>query len=66
LQVIVVRSPEDAQEVLDWLEKWEDFARLAKEKSIDPTAEVGGYMGALSPVALRAELRDALAGVRPG
>jgi tetratricopeptide (TPR) repeat protein len=66
LQVIVVRSAEEAQQVLDRLKKGEAFAQLAREKSIDPSAEAGGYMGVLDPLTLRAELRDALAGLQPG
>jgi tetratricopeptide (TPR) repeat protein len=66
LQVIVVRSAEEAQAVLDRLKKGEGFGQLAREKSIDPTADAGGYMGMLDPATLRAELRDALVGVRPG
>src|ERR1700676_5132837 len=66
LQVIVVRSADEAQRVLDRLKKGENFVQLARENSIDPTAEVGGYMGTFNPAALRAELRDALLGVGPG
>jgi tetratricopeptide (TPR) repeat protein len=66
LQVIVVRSPEEAQQVIEQLKKGEDFGRVAKEKSIDPTADAGGFMGKFAPGALRAELRDALKGVNSG
>jgi FG-GAP-like repeat/ASPIC and UnbV/PPIC-type PPIASE domain len=66
LEVIVVPSPEEAQQVLDLLKKGADFSQLAKIKSIDPTADAGGFMGKVSPSALRAELRDALNGVGPG
>ena len=44
----------------------EDFAALAKEKSVDATAEDGGYMGKVDPAALRPELREALKGITPG
>ncbi len=43
-----------------------DFGVLATEKSIDPTANDGGYMGRLQPSQLRPELRDALKGVKAG
>jgi len=66
LQVVVVRSPEEAQQVLDRLKKGEDFGSLAREKSIDSTASAGGYMGKFEPKELRAELRDALRGLGPG
>lgn len=66
LQVIVVRSQEEAEQILERLRKGDDFAVLAKEKSIDPTASGGGYMGKFAIGALRAELREALQGVAPG
>jgi tetratricopeptide (TPR) repeat protein len=66
LQVIVVRSAEEAQQIVDRLKKGESFAQLARKESIDPTAEAGGFMGKLDPNTLRAELRDALRGVSPG
>jgi tetratricopeptide (TPR) repeat protein len=66
LFVIVVRTPDEGQEILERLKRGESFTRIAREKSIDPTAEAGGYLGMFSPAALRAELRDALRGVGPG
>ena len=66
LSVIVVRTPEEGQEILERLRKGENFAQLARENSIDPTAEAGGYLGKFSPSALRSELRDALRAVGPG
>jgi hypothetical protein len=53
LFVIVVRSPDEGQEILERLKRGESFTGLAREKSIDPTAEAGGYMGMFSPAALR-------------
>jgi len=66
LRIIVVSSLTQAQQVLDRLKKGEDFAVLAKEKSIDATASSGGYMGPIAPAMLRTELKDAVAGVAPG
>ncbi len=66
LQIIVVRSPEEAQEVLTRLRKGASFAQLAREKSIDPTGAAGGYMGRIDPSSLLAELRNALVGLEPG
>jgi parvulin-like peptidyl-prolyl isomerase len=60
LQVIVVNTPEQANQTLARLKAGYDFASLAKEKSIDPTADSGGYMGRMDPASLRPELRDAL------
>lgn len=66
LQVIVVNSPEQANRVLERLKAGYDFAALAKEKSVDPTADSGGYMGRMDPASLRPELREALEGTGPG
>jgi PPIC-type PPIASE domain len=66
LQIIVVGSPEEAQHILDRVKKGESFPVLAKEKSIDPTAEEGGLLGRVSLSMLRPELRAALGGVGPG
>ena len=66
LRIIVVSTPEEAQRIADQLKKGEDFAVLAKEKSSDPTADSGGYMGTLDPSTLRTELKDALSRLSPG
>jgi tetratricopeptide (TPR) repeat protein len=66
LQIIVVGSAEEAQHILDRVRKGESFSALAKEKSIDSTAEAGGLMGSVALSMLRPELRDALRGVGPG
>jgi tetratricopeptide (TPR) repeat protein len=66
LQVIVVDSPEKARQVVERLKNGEDFARLAREESLDPTADAGGFMGEYEPNALRTELREALKGVGTG
>ena len=66
LQVIVVSTPELANQVLEKLKAGSDFATQAKEKSIDPTADSGGFTGRMDLAALRPELRDALKGVAPG
>ena len=65
-QVIVVSTPELARQVLEKLKAGSDFATLAKEKSIDPTADTGGFTGRMDLATLRPELRDALKGVAPG
>src|ERR1041385_8076478 len=66
VRIIVVSSPTEAARILERLKHGDDFAVLAKEKSIDPTADSGGYMGAVNPSSLRPELRAALAGLQPG
>jgi tetratricopeptide (TPR) repeat protein len=64
--MIVVDSAEDAQAMVDRLKAGDDFAVLAREKSVDPTSVDGGLLGKIDPATLRAELREALRGVKPG
>jgi tetratricopeptide (TPR) repeat protein len=66
LQIIVVPSLEQAQQALERLNRGEDFAKIAREVSTDPSASSGGFMGRFDPATLRAELRDALQGLRAG
>jgi tetratricopeptide (TPR) repeat protein len=66
LGVIVVDSASEAEQVLTRLKQAEDFAAVAKERSIDATANDGGFVGTLDPERLRIELRDALRGLTPG
>jgi len=66
LRIIVVDSASKADQVLQRLKRGEDFAALAREVSIDPTASDGGSMGRIDLSSLRTELRDALNGVAPG
>ena len=64
LRMIVVATPEEAARVQVELKGGADFAVLAREKSIDATAVDGGLMANVDPGALRAELREAIAGVK--
>jgi len=66
VRLIVVESPRDAENILQRLNKGNDFAVLAREESVDATAVNGGFMGKLDPETLRPELRHALRGVPPG
>ena len=66
LRIIVVSSVGAAQRIVDRLQKGDDFAVLAKQESIDATADDGGFMGKSSLSMLRPELRDALQGVKVG
>jgi hypothetical protein len=66
MRLIVVATREEAQDILEQLAGGRDFATLAKEKSIDPTAGEGGYLGRLDRGSLRPELRDALQSVMIG
>jgi tetratricopeptide (TPR) repeat protein len=66
LGIIVTCTEAEAVGLLQQLNAGWDFGVLAKEKSIDPTSNDGGYMGSFSPSQLRPELRDALAGHTTG
>jgi tetratricopeptide (TPR) repeat protein len=50
--IIVTRTSEGAQAVLKQLRAGMDFGVLAKENSIDPSADNGGYLGRLNPADL--------------
>jgi tetratricopeptide (TPR) repeat protein len=66
IRIIVVGSETQAEQLLKRLQGGEDFAALARQHSIDPSAGDGGSMGKVDPATLRTELRDALKGVSPG
>jgi len=60
--ILVTSTEAEAKDLLVRLKDGFDFSVLAKEKSIDSTANDGGYFGNFSPDQLRPEFRDALAG----
>jgi len=66
LRLIVVGSQTEAEQLLQRLQTGEDFAALARQKSIDPSASDGGSLGRVDPGSLRTELREALKGALPG
>src|SRR3984957_13502884 len=66
VRLIVLSSAQDAQATLDRLKTGDDFAVLAREKSVDATSTDGGFLGKIDPASLRPELRDGLRGVEPG
>ncbi|HKN60913.1 MAG TPA: peptidylprolyl isomerase, partial [Candidatus Acidoferrales bacterium] len=65
-QVIVVATATEAEQVLARLRQGEDFATVAKQVSIDPSASNGGYFNEVDPAGLRPELREALASLKSG
>ncbi len=66
LGIIVAPTSEEAEKILKKLKAGTDFGVLAKENSIDTTADDGGYLGRLSPVQLQPELRDAVSTIKAG
>ena len=66
LRIIVVESMDEARALIDQLQRGEDFATLARRRSLDPSAESGGLLGRTAPAALRMELQQALRGLGAG
>jgi len=64
--IILTRTEPEAQAVLTQLKSGFDFGVLAREKSIDPTAIDGGYLGELTSPHVSTQMRDALKGLRTG
>ncbi len=64
--MIVVSTSDEAERILGQLRQGQDFATLAKQKSIDTTSDAGGLMQNVVPSTLRPELRDALQALAPG
>jgi tetratricopeptide (TPR) repeat protein len=66
LGIIVTPTAEQAEEVVKEFKAGTDFGVLAKEKSIDSTADDGGYLGRLNPAQLQPALRDAANSIGTG
>lgn len=66
LQMILVRSQDEAAQILDTLKKGGDFSQLAHDRSIDPTSSDRGILGTISPDSLRIEMRSAVEALAPG
>src|SRR5579872_141039 len=66
VELIVVDSPEQAHNLINRLSNGEDFSALARQYSVDPTANSGGYLGVIQADSLRLELREALQRIKPG
>lgn len=64
--LLVARTSEEALAILVRINAGEDFAVLARQYSIDPSASKGGDLGSVDPGNLKIELREALRGVKPG
>ena len=66
LRLIVSSSADEAERLIERLNKGENFVAVAQAESIDPSASEGGLLGKVELSALRPELRAALRGVGPG
>ena len=60
LGILITHTSEEAQAVLKALNAGMDFGVLAKEHSIDPSANNGGYLGQLNPAELPSVETEAL------
>ena len=60
VRMILLRTSEEARQVLANLQRGEDFAELAKKHSIDSTGPAGGYLGNVRLSDLRTEIQEAL------
>ena len=66
LRIIVVDSQTAAEQLTTRLRAGEDFATLARLKSIDPSAGDGGFLGQVYPGAMRTEIRDSVRDAKAG
>ena len=62
VEIIVVATMEEAQVILAGLKNGADFASLAREQSIDPSASAGGSVGALDLDGVLPEIRKLFRG----
>ncbi len=64
---ILVKTEAEAKDVMAQLKKGDDFAKVAKEKSLDPgSKEKGGDLGWFSPAGMVKPFSDAVTGLKKG
>ncbi|RMD69742.1 MAG: peptidylprolyl isomerase [Gammaproteobacteria bacterium] len=63
---ILVESKEEAEAIIKALEEGKDFAELAKEHSIDPSAQKGGELGWFTAKQVVKPFAEAVAKLKPG
>lgn len=63
---IMVKTAAEAQGLIDRLKQGVDFAQLAREKSLDSTAQNGGELGWLPADQIAPPIRDALGALKTG
>lgn len=63
---IMVKTREEAEEILRLLQQGADFQQLAKERSIGPTASQGGDLGYFYPGDFAPEFDEAIRKLKPG
>jgi peptidyl-prolyl cis-trans isomerase C len=66
-QHILVKSEQDAKDIIAQLDKGADFAKIAKDKSQDPgSKDKGGDLGWFSPAGMVKPFADAVVGLQKG
>ena len=63
---ILVKTETEAKDIITQLDKKADFAKLAKEKSIDASKENGGDLGWFSPTMMVKPFGDAVVSLKKG
>lgn len=63
---ILVKEEEEAKKLIKKLDKGADFAELAEEHSLGPTAKKGGELGWFDPSQMVAPFAEAVAAMEPG
>ena len=66
LRILVVRNQFLAEQILQELVQGASFADLARQYSIDRTAEDGGYLGNIFLTRMNREFQQAARGLKPG
>jgi arylsulfatase A-like enzyme/Tfp pilus assembly protein PilF len=66
LRLLRVPDRRRAEKLLERLRAGADFAALARQASVDPSAAAGGWLGAVSVAELAEPLRSAVATLAPG
>ena len=66
LQIIVVKSSDEAKQIQAALAKGDDFGRLAQRRSVGVRAARGGDAGWVQSETLWAPMRDAVSTLKPG
>ena len=66
LSIIIVKTEEEAKNILKKIEEGKDFAELAKEYSIGPTASKGGDISLRPRKAMKKEFADIVSNMKIG
>jgi hypothetical protein len=66
IAIILIKRKVEADSILSRIRAGESFEQLARQHSVDPSAEEGGYLGKVKIEELRTELQAALKDVGPG